>query len=233
MFTRTKRILMCATAGIMLSTSTQSATVTIDFDSLPAMNNSPGSSVPIANQLSDQFVTINGASFQSQAEYVAVVDHNTPPGCGLTECLTVSMPNIIGGVRSDGTLSYGTPITISFFVPSNPTTKGITDVVSIRGDMVPLAGATATMEAFNAAGQSIGTATANDTSDGLSLSINASGIHSLMLTQNSASGTIDGTIGFDNLEFNEVTAVPVPAGVWLFGSGLLGLIRIARRKKVA
>jgi len=30
-----------------------------------------------------------------------------------------------------------------------------------------------------------------------------------------------------------VSAVPVPAAVWLFGSGLLGLIGIARRKKAA
>jgi hypothetical protein len=29
----------------------------------------------------------------------------------------------------------------------------------------------------------------------------------------------------------QVTAVPVPAAVWLFGSGLLGLVGIARRKK--
>ena len=29
------------------------------------------------------------------------------------------------------------------------------------------------------------------------------------------------------------TAVPVPAAVWLFGSGLLGLIGISRRKKTA
>jgi hypothetical protein len=33
---------------------------------------------------------------------------------------------------------------------------------------------------------------------------------------------------FDNLQY--VTAVPVPAAVWLFGSGLLGLAGIARRK---
>jgi len=31
----------------------------------------------------------------------------------------------------------------------------------------------------------------------------------------------------------EVSAVPVPAAVWLFGSGLLGLVGIARRKKQA
>ena len=34
---------------------------------------------------------------------------------------------------------------------------------------------------------------------------------------------------FDNLNFSPV---PVPAAVWLFGSGLIGLIRVARRKKV-
>jgi len=28
----------------------------------------------------------------------------------------------------------------------------------------------------------------------------------------------------------ETTVIPVPAAVWLFGSGLLGLIGIARRK---
>lgn len=31
----------------------------------------------------------------------------------------------------------------------------------------------------------------------------------------------------------DVSAVPVPAAVWLFGSGLMGLIGIARRKKTA
>ena len=36
-------------------------------------------------------------------------------------------------------------------------------------------------------------------------------------------------IGFDEVRFG--TVVPVPAAVWLFGSGLIGLIGIARRKK--
>jgi hypothetical protein len=37
---------------------------------------------------------------------------------------------------------------------------------------------------------------------------------------------------FDNASMT-VAAVPVPAAVWLFGSGLLGLIGVARRKKAA
>jgi hypothetical protein len=31
----------------------------------------------------------------------------------------------------------------------------------------------------------------------------------------------------------EISQVPLPAAVWLFGSGLLGLVGIARRKKAA
>jgi hypothetical protein len=37
-----------------------------------------------------------------------------------------------------------------------------------------------------------------------------------------------------NFNFNlhgNMTVVPVPAAVWLFGSGLLGLAGVARRKK--
>ena len=39
--------------------------------------------------------------------------------------------------------------------------------------------------------------------------------------------------GFDNVCVNDcsTSAVPVPAAVWLFGSGLLGLVGVARRKK--
>ena len=44
---------------------------------------------------------------------------------------------------------------------------------------------------------------------------------------------------YDNICFSNdggascVSAVPVPAAIWLFGSGLLGLVGMARRKKAA
>jgi len=40
--------------------------------------------------------------------------------------------------------------------------------------------------------------------------------------------TID---NIDNLSIIKLSAVPIPAAVWLFGSGLIGLIGVARRKK--
>jgi len=37
-------------------------------------------------------------------------------------------------------------------------------------------------------------------------------------------------VGFDNVTFGSVTPVPLPAGIWLLGSGLLGLAAARRRR---
>ena len=51
------------------------------------------------------------------------------------------------------------------------------------------------------------------------------------------SGTWDASVIFEGKDLSHISAytkvVPVPAAVWLFGSGLLGLVGIARRKKAA
>jgi hypothetical protein len=39
-----------------------------------------------------------------------------------------------------------------------------------------------------------------------------------------------GEVGFDNIKIDNVSAVPVPAAAWLFGSALAGLTAIRRRK---
>jgi len=45
------------------------------------------------------------------------------------------------------------------------------------------------------------------------------------------SGTIAVTSGGGSGDSPEIETVPIPAAAWLFGSGLLGLVGIARRKK--
>jgi hypothetical protein len=45
-------------------------------------------------------------------------------------------------------------------------------------------------------------------------------------------GPFDGhTAAFQGTLTPQVSQVPIPAAAWLFGSGLLGLVGIARRKK--
>lgn len=45
-------------------------------------------------------------------------------------------------------------------------------------------------------------------------------------------GRIEGILGGSDVvaKIGEITVVPVPAAAWLFGSGLIGLVGIARRK---
>ena len=66
-----------------------------------------------------------------------------------------------------------------------------------------------------------------------------SNISSIQLAVGSANPSLDSYV--DYLSFTNagdtqtwdfaVATVPVPAAVWLFGSGLLGLVGVARRKK--
>jgi len=51
----------------------------------------------------------------------------------------------------------------------------------------------------------------------------------------SATGQLQGAIGGDEstITIVNVSAIPLPPAIWLFGSGLLGLIGVTRRKKAA
>jgi hypothetical protein len=198
-----------AIVGGLLASNGASA-VLITFDDLPGMANSPGSLVPGPSRLSDQYLS-QGVRFSSGAGFVAVVDL-TSSGPNHTH----SNPNGIGGVSAAGTLSYGTPIEMSFF-DAVTGTAGVTDFVSIRGDRIPIAG-TATLTAFGFDGSSLGSVTANDDPVGLTLSLALSGIHRLVLTETSA------TIAFDNLTFNAPIRVPEPTTVLLLAFGVLGLL---------
>jgi len=54
--------------------------------------------------------------------------------------------------------------------------------------------------------------------------------YDLMVVKVDFSLSADSTVGLSG--FVQQVVVPVPAAVWLFGSGLIGLIAVARRKKV-
>ncbi len=220
---------VCLAVG--LSASAHAATV-ITFEELPGgltpMLNSPGIPVPTGSRLTDQYLASSGVSFTSQAGYAALVDH----GIGNP---TASNRNVIGGASSGGALSYTTPITISFFDTGNTSIRAVTGSFRIQGDWFPLPGGSVFATAYDAAGNVLGST--SDTDDkvfgvaGPVLQFNIAGIHSVMISGDS------GTVGFDQLEYGALTAVgsgtsviPVPAAVWLFGTGLVGLFAFSRRK---
>jgi hypothetical protein len=193
--------------------------LTFEEPGLVAMSNSPGLAVPVASQLHDQFLSTLGVSFSSGAGYVAVVNHS---------CCTPSVPNIIGGTTGGGTLSYAAPVIITFFDPSNTAALGVTNFVQMRGDFTSIPGS-ATMNAYDVFGALVASVTDIDNPAGINLTLSASGIHSVVLTQTSA------TIGLDNLSFNNVaavaTAVPEPATIASMFAGLGALCLFARRQR--
>jgi hypothetical protein len=79
--------------------------------------------------------------------------------------------------------------------------------------------------------------TANWTTYNYTTFADASATGGITLQLNSTCGADAGCFAdfsIDNVSISaDVSAVPVPAAVWLFGSGLVGLIGIARRKKAA
>lgn len=225
---RLRSWLLLAALAVVLTPSPASADlITIDFDSLPGMPNSPGLIVPLGSRLSNQFQPTTGAVFSSAVGYVAVVDLVT----GFGPNHAISNPNGIGGVNASNQLSYGTPTIVTFFDPGNPLIPAVTDFVQIRGDQIPLAGATATLEAFDVFGSTLGSVTANDVAGGLTLAFSAPGIHSIRISQNSAGFGVDGTIALDNLTFNAVSSVPEPGTLTLFGIGTIGLLVYGWRRR--
>ena len=148
--------------------------------------------IPLAARLSTQLQISHGVTFSSVAGYVAVVRLGTGHA--------TSGANGIGGVNLANVLKYNSPVVITFNVPGSPSTPGVTDFVSIRGDMQPATGR-ATMEAFGAEGTLLATVTAADASGGLTLTIATPHIHSVRVTQTLSN------IAYDDLRFNPPTPV--------------------------
>jgi hypothetical protein len=176
------------------------------------MSNSPGTLVPVNAQLSSQYLATDGVRFTSKGGFAAVAIHGY-------DSLTPSAPNIIGGTNFDGTLNYAAPITASFFTTANPLLLATTSSVSVLGDLYGLGYGTVTLTAFDYLGHFL--AQTSDTDDktlgnGPVLSLNIAGIHSVTFSSST------GTAGFDNFQFGELTAAPVPGP--MVGAGLPGLV---------
>jgi hypothetical protein len=167
----------------------------IDFEQIPGMVNSPGSTVPVASRLADQYLASHGVRFSSGAAYVAVVVHGAP---------TPSGTRIIGGSTPDNRLTYQSnfPLVARFFDPTGTIPYAVS-VVSVRGDLAPIPG-TKTLEAYDAQGAFLGVDTQQDSSTA-PLSVSAPGIHRVRIFSSSA------TVGFDDLRFDDPMPAACPA----------------------
>jgi hypothetical protein len=167
------------------------------------MGNSPGSPVPSGSQLSNQYEA-DGVLFNSSSPFIAVVNIGGS---------TASPPNAIGGVTSDGLLSYADPVTVTFVEPGT-TTAGVTSNVSIQADDIGIPGQFATLSAFDINDHLLDSETLEDVGAEV-WNINLTGIHSVVFnfpptsagapTTGSAFGNGTG-IALDNLTFGPVTA---------------------------
>lgn len=195
------------------------AQTTVNFEAFTGMPNSPGAAVPAPSQLSTQLLS-SGVRFSSLSDYVAVVV------LGLNHATSGTLG--IGGTAANGALSYAAPINVSFWDPANSATKGVTNFVQIRGDLIPIAG-TITMRVFDPLGALLATVTLPD-GGGTTLTYNGANVHRVEITGTSA------TVAFDDLQFGAVQAidgvtVPEPASMALFAGGALVIGVAVRRRR--
>jgi hypothetical protein len=135
------------------------------------------------------------------------------------------------GVNAGNVIDLLSPVS-GFFVLPNTTTPALTSFVSVEVGILEIAGPTgAILEVFDFNGNLLASSFADDGigPHGRDLAtIFANGIHSFKVS--TAPGSND-TWGMDQIAFcGDLTPVPVPPALLLFGSGLLGLVGLKLRR---
>lgn len=132
-------------------------------------------------------------------------------------------------------VAFGDGFTITFVDPGNSALAAVTDSVSFANLGVHSLGQFDgyTVSVRNLSGVEIGAATVLPVNQGsevlpVDTSFSVAGIHSLVFARlTNPNGA--GIVGIDSLRFEPVTAVPIPASLWLFAPIIAGLARIRRR----
>ena len=199
--------------------------IVLDFEELDATAVS-WDVVPNSAKLSDQYLNTYGVSFQSLSKpYVAVVY--------LSEGFATSGTNGITSVSGDDRQVYdaGNPLFASFYDPANPSTPGVTDFVSLRGDTFGYPEQTVTLEAYDLDGSLLDTHSVSDVG-GQTLSVSAVGIHTVKFIGPDIQpyGELGG-VGLDDFTFNPITPIPEPSTFILLTSAAAGMLCCLIRKR--
>ncbi|MEJ2612763.1 MAG: VPLPA-CTERM sorting domain-containing protein [Candidatus Thiodiazotropha sp.] len=197
----------------------QSGASILGFDALPpngggGSSGNTGTPIQPESQLADQFLDL-GVIFSSTGGSVGVVGAPSD---------AVSPSNVIGGSSIGSTLpvlNYFEPISLQFVSP-NTTTPSTTMKIGAWNDPT---GSLIQLSVFDINGNLLESAQADQGFFiGISNPLIASATFSYISTQ-----SVNG-YSLDDVTFGAVSAVPVPAAAWLFGSGLIGLVCAAKRK---
>ena len=191
----------------------------LGFDALPpngggGSSGNTGTPIQTESQLTDQFLNL-GVIFSSTDGAVGVVGAPSD---------AFSPSNVIGGSSVGNTLpvlNYFEPILLQFISP-NTTIPATTTKVGAWNDPT---GSLIQLSVFDINGNLLESAQADQGFFiGISNPLIASVTFSYVSTQ-----SVNG-FSLDDVTFGPVSAVPLPAAVWLFGSGLIGLVCAAKRK---
>ena len=221
---RLKRVLPACVLGLFLSTSAEAAFVIDDFnvasDSIVSDDSAGGGSVTGVSIIDGSNIVMDGFAgwTRSLVANLSTGDNMDTIVCGNCQAGHVNMSSNSTGI---GTFRYtGPAIDLSSY------THLVFDWSS------DLSGAAVDIF-FN------GTSTAVSSWSGLVAVTDMTTQTPMAIVWGGAKiAQIDfvvtaGVVGLDSNIDNIQAVVPVPAAVWLFGSGLLGLVGIARRKKTA
>ena len=174
--------------------------ITVDFESFTGIVGPSGTPVTSGASLSNQLASSHGVVFSTEqgAGYVAVAN------LGADQAATSGV-NAIGGVTLNGTLSYPSPIRISFVDTNNPAVARGVGFVSIKMDLVPDTTGTVTLAAYSMSGVLLASDTKPD-AGGQILQVTGTGIFSVVL-----SSTM-GSVAYDDLVYTP-TPPPLPRTV--------------------
>lgn len=219
----TQTLLTAAILGTSLLTTNGAYAnlVTINFDSVAVAPATSLSGAPVTSYLAGYGVTLSG---MLPGETANIYNASTTPWMA-----TPSSPNvfIVGGINpiDTVTLNFATPVdnfsfdrvgNIAAYSPSG----------TIKGSWFATA-----YNASNVILGSVGEGLISTYSDvpTQTFSLAFQGIYHIDFTGNSYNFAGTNMPVLDNLTFTS-SPVPVPAAAWLLGSGLLGLMGVARRK---
>jgi hypothetical protein len=177
-------------------------TTTLSFDDLPGVSSEAGTAVTPDARLADQYRASHGIAFSSGSPYAAVVQMRSgeaPSGA-----------NALSGVAPDGTVAYAqaNPITFTFFDPLAPQAKGRTRSFSLTTDRIGSPGQAIRIEAYDAAGNLIGSDEKSDEGgQTLTVSFDTPRIHRVVFL--GAVSDVDG-VAVDDVTFAPVIPAETP-----------------------